>query len=80
MSDKNILNSILSKLRYLLQQMNYPNHYLNMDSTKLRVIIEMNYYRLKNKAGKSVISYVSTHNPKNLEFFQMLRLPFSFRT
>lgn len=43
-SDKNLLNSRLSELRYLLQQRNYPKSLVEQLTTP-RAMIEMSYYR-----------------------------------
>lgn len=72
-SDKNLLNSRLSELRYLLQQRNYPKSLLEHGINKATCHDINELLQIKDKAEKYAIPYVSTHNPKNQEFFQIIK-------
>lgn len=56
-----------------LQQRNYPKSLVEHGINKATYHDRNDLLQIKDKTEKYVIPYVSTHNPKNQEFFQIIK-------
>ena len=71
-SDAEILNSRLAELQNALLQRRYPVQLIENGFNKAKSQERKDLLQVKPKPRHSVIPYVSTHNPKNPEVFQVI--------
>ena len=72
-SDTEILNIRLAELEKLLLQRRYPKKLIENGINKAKLHERKDLLKAKNKSKNCVIPYVSTHNPKNPEVFQIIK-------
>ena len=72
-SDKDILNARLNELRELLKQRHYPTLLIEKGIDNAKLHDRNSLLQIQEKPVKNLIPYVSTHNPKNQEFFQVIK-------
>lgn len=72
-SDAEILDIRLAELKSLLLQRHYPSELIENGITKAKSHERKDLLTVKNKSVNYAIPYVSTHNPKNPEVFQLIK-------
>lgn len=72
-SDNDLLDLRLHELHQSLKQRNYPQNLILHGIQQARSHPRQDLLQIKNKTDKKVLPFVSTFNPKNPEFFQVLR-------
>lgn len=72
-SDTDMLDFRLTELQDLLLQRNYPTQLIQNGINKAKSHERKDLLLVKIKPVKNVIPYVSTHNPRNPEMFNIIR-------
>ena len=72
-SNKEILNSRLSELKSYLTNQKYPSELIENGIKRALAINQEELRKTITRQDEKVLPYVSTHNPKNLEFFNIIK-------
>ena len=72
-SDSEILNSRLVELQNALLQRRYPAQLIKHGIDKAKSQKRQDLLKINSKNNQNVIPYVSTHNPKNPEVFNVIK-------
>ena len=68
-SNENVLNDRFTELKAFLLRQKYPEGLITADIEKAKALDRDAVRTVKNKNEQDLISYVSTHNPRQKEIF-----------